>query len=207
MFKNIIFDWSGVIREVYEVHIWVVERIIKKFGGNPMAPEEIKENWEEPYMKFWNKYFPDMTLEEEQKAYVDSILDKDCPLAEFYPGMVELIKKLKAKGFKMAVLSGDPPETLLPEMKRFDLENIFIDVIVKVHGKLESLEQLIRKNNFRKEETVFIGDSNHEIEAGKEAGIGTIAVTWGFHPEKKLKDLNPDYLVRNVKELEDILLS
>ncbi|MCX6723737.1 MAG: HAD-IA family hydrolase [Candidatus Staskawiczbacteria bacterium] len=206
MFKNIIFDWSGVIREVYEAHIWVVERMIEKFGGKPMTPKEIRENWDEPYMKFWNKYFPDMTLEQEQKAYVEGILDKNCPLAKPYPEIVKLIKKLRSKNFSMAVLSGDMPETLLPEMKRFGLENIFDDVIAKVHGKLEPLEKLMEKNNFKKEETVFIGDSNHEIEAGKEAGIKTIAVTWGFHSEEKLKGLNPDYLVHNVKELENILL-
>ena len=78
--------------------------------------------------------------------------------------------------------------------------------MVKVYDKSEAIGNLLKRNNFKKEETVLIGDSNHEIEAGEQAGIKTIAVTWGFHSEKRLKELDPDYLVHNVKELEKILL-
>jgi phosphoglycolate phosphatase len=207
MFKNIIFDWSGVIKDAVEDHVWVINRMFKNLGAKEMTLEEMQQNWEQPYMKFWNKYYPEMTLEEEQKIYYQAILHEDCPPAKPYPGIVGLIKKLKKKNIFMAVLSSDAPETVLPEIKNFDLENIFDDLEIKVHDKSEVIESLISRNNFKKEETVFIGDTNHEIEVGKSAGIKTIAVTWGFYPENRLKALNPDYLVHNIKELEDILLN
>lgn len=205
-FKNIIFDWSGVIKDAVEDHVWVVNRMFKNLRGKEIDLEEMRQNWEQPYMKFWNKYYPEMTLEQEQKAYYEAILSKDCPPPKPYPGIVELIKKLKRKGFFMAILSSDAPETVFPEIKKFGLENIFDDLEVKVHDKSEMIEDLIKRNNFLKKETVFVGDTNHEIEVGKQAGIKTIAVTWGFYPENRLKVLNPDFLVHNIKELEEILL-
>jgi len=87
------------------------------------------------------------------------------------------------------------------------LENIFGEVAVNVHDKKEEITDLIKRNNFNPKETVFIGDTNLEIEAGKLAGTKTMAVTWGFYAENRLKLLNPDYLVHSVKELENILLS
>lgn len=205
MFKNIIFDWSGVIKDAVEDHVWVVNRMFKNLGAKKITLEEMRRNWEQPYMKFWNKYYPEMTLEQEQEVYYDAIFSKDCPPAKAYPGIVELIKKLKNKGIMMAVLSSDPPETLLKEVGKFGLENIFCEIINKIHDKAEGIHGLMERNNFKKEETVFIGDTNHEIEVGRQAGVKTLAVTWGFYPEDRLKTLNPDYLVHNIKELEEIL--
>lgn len=207
MFKNIIFDWSGVIKDAVVAHVWVVNRMLEKLGGKEISLEELKKNWEQLYMNFWKKYYPKLTLEEEQKLYYKVILRKDCPESDAYPGIVELIRKLKDNGLSMAVLSSDPPETLFPDIKRFGLENIFGEVVAKIHDKAEVIHELIERNNFKKEETIFIGDSNHEVEAGKGAGIKTAAVIWGFCTEEKLKATSPDFLVHNIKELEEVLLN
>ena len=206
MFKNIIFDWSGVIKDSLHSHVWVVSRMMETLGGKEISLNELQENWEQPFMNFWKKYYPELMLEEEIKIYYNVISRKDCPKSSDYIGIVRLIKKLKSKGVSMVVLSSDPPETLVPEIKEFGLENIFNEVMMKVHDKNDKIHELIKNNNFKKEETVFIGDSNHEVEVGKQAGIKTIAVTWGFCAEERLKATNPDYLVCNIKELENILL-
>ena len=206
MFKSVIFDWSGVVKDAVDAHLWVVNRMLEELGGKEITLEELKENWEQPYMIFWGKYFPDLTLEKEQELYFKTIVRTDCPKSNSYNGITAFIKKLYNGGAGLFVLSSDPKETIFPEIMEYDLENHFKEVVFKIHDKYESLEELMRKHNLKKEETVFIGDSNHEIEAGKKAGIKTIAVTWGFCTEDKLKGLNPDYLVHNIKELEEILL-
>jgi len=206
MIKNIIFDWSGVIKDCSESHVWGVGKMMEAFGGKPISKEELKNNWQQPYMDFWHKYFPNLTLEEEKEEYYKTIEREDCPKSFSYPGITELIKKLKEKDVFLAVVSSDSPKTLLPEMKEYGLENIFKEVITDVHDKTEGVNRILKDNNLDKTETVFIGDSNHEIEIGKKVGIKTIAVTWGFTSEEELKLKNPDYLVHNIKELENILL-
>jgi phosphoglycolate phosphatase-like HAD superfamily hydrolase len=54
--------------------------------------------------------------------------------------------------------------------------------------------------------TYFVGDSNHEIEVSKAVGINSIAVTWGFLSEAKLRANNPNYVVNGVSDLEKIIL-
>ena len=154
-------------------------------------------------MRFFNKYLPDLTIEEEQPVYIKAVAE--CPQSESYPGMVDLLKEFKKGGIKMVVLSSDLPITLLPEMQRFGLEDIFIDTIISAYDKSEGIGKLIERNNFKKEETIFIGDSNHEIEEGKRAGTKTGAVTWGFSTEERLKALNPDYIIRNLDDLKSII--
>ena len=150
---------------------------------------------------------PEWTIEEEQKIYYEVINREDCPKSRSYEGIVELIKTLKEKKVSMVILSSDPSITLFSEIKEFGLEDIFSEVITNSHDKAEEIHGLIKRNNFNPEETVFIGDSNHEVEVGKQAGVKTIAVTWGFCTEEKLKSTGPDFLVHNIKELEEILLT
>lgn len=206
MFKNIIFDWSGVIRDSADHQLWVVNKMFDGAGAREISMQELKENWEQPYMGFYNKYVPQWTLEQEQKAFREAIARKDCPKSHPYKDVVELIRKLEERGVLMVVLSGDDPTTIFPDVKQFGLENIFKEVVADSYDKAVEIHGLMSRNNFEKEETVFIGDSNHEVEVGKQVGIKTIAVTWGFCTEEKLKNTKPDYLVHNIKELENILL-
>jgi len=94
----------------------------------------------------------------------------------------------------------------LPEIKNYGLENIFDEVTTNAADKIVSLGKMVKKFGLNSEETYFVGDSNHEIIASKEAGAKSIAVTWGYNTEEYLKSKNPDYLVHNIKELEEILL-
>lgn len=52
----------------------------------------------------------------------------------------------------------------------------------------------------------MVGDSIGDFSQGRQAGVRTIAVTWGFHPEGLLRDALPDYIVRSPQELLLILL-
>lgn len=203
MIKNIIFDWSGVIKDCIHDQLFVVNKIFKEFGAKEISLKEFKNNWVQPYMVFYNKYLPGLTLEQEQSAYKNAIVT--CPMAHPYPGIIEEIRSLKSKGILMIVVSSDFPETLHNEIISFNLENIFIDITTNAHDKLVAIENLIDKHNFNKSETVVIGDSNHEIEAGKNLGIKTMGVTWGFTSKEKIIDANPDFVVDNIDEFKNIL--
>lgn len=205
--KNIIFDWSGVVKDAFVSHLWAVNKIFQKYGIEEMTIEGLKREWVEPYMNFYNKHMPFMTLEEEQEVYREVILDKDYPQSKSCPGVVELICELKNKGFYLAVISADFDETILPEIKSFGLENVFDDVITEVHHKDESIQKLIDKNKLDPKTTFIVGDSVNEIISGKKTGINTIAVTWGFTGGESLKKENPDYLVKNIEELRKLIYS
>jgi phosphoglycolate phosphatase len=183
-----------------------VSRMFEELGVKGVSVQEMRDNWVQPYMLFWQKYCPGITLEQEQKLYYSVITRKDCPKAQLCDGIVDLLRKLKDKNVAMVILSSDPNSTLRAELKTFGLENVFDDIMLNIHDKSEEIHKLIERNKFKKEETVFIGDSNHEVEVGRDAGIKTIAVTWGFSTDEKLRATNPDYLVHNVKELEEVLL-
>lgn len=203
-FKYIIFDWSGVIKDCLTDHLEVVNRMFTALGSPEITLAELQENWEQPYMRFYHKYLPDLTLEQEQIVYKKAV--SESPPGKPYPGIARVLRAFHEAGIKMAVLSSDFSEIILPEIKSFGLEEVFIDVRTDVHDKSDGIHEIISKNNFNKDETIFIGDSNHEIEAGRNAGVSTGAVTWGFSTEARLSAVKPDYLIRDLVDLKAVII-
>ncbi len=206
MFKNIFFDWSGVIQDSMKSHLWIINEIFAKYGAKPLSAEEIRENWEQPFMLFYNKYLPNLSFDEEMEAYKEMLLRKDRPKTNAFSGIVELIQQLKSEKRFMAIISSELEKEIVKDIKAYGLENIFDDIASNIYDKTETLRDLIKNRQINPEESCFIGDSNHEISAGKANGVKTIAVTWGFSTEQKLKLENPDFIARNAEELKRILL-
>ena len=205
--KNVIFDWSGVVRDTLTSQLWIVNRIFDTYGVAKITLEEFRENWEQPYVLFYQKYLPKDYIEEERvKIYREAVFDKDCPKSSAFPGMVEVIKSCKSNGMFLSVVSSDIAETLLLEVKEYGLEDMFNEIITDADDKFDSVQKLINDNNLHLQDTFFVGDSNHEIDVAQKVGIKSIAVTWGFTSKRKLKARNPDYIVDNVQELESIIL-
>ncbi len=204
MIKNVIFDWSGVVKDCVEDQLVIANKKLRHFGAKEISMEEMKEEWCQPWMDFYKKYIPSITMEEQEVFYKKAV--SESLKAKSFPGIPKLIKKIKESGAKVFVVSSDYPETILPEIKDFGLESVFDSVIFAAHNKEEAVCKIVESNNLEKNSTIFIGDSNHEIEVGKKLGIKTAAVTWGFSSESKLKSYNPDFLVHNLEELERAIL-
>jgi phosphoglycolate phosphatase-like HAD superfamily hydrolase len=209
MIKNVIFDWSGVINDDLLTVYKTIMEIFKKFGVKEISLEEFKEEWEQPYMRFYNKYgiFTKLPREKEEAIYgatYNSMVSK-CP-PKPYPYIKDTLQKFKKAGINMIVISSNLRETLLSDIEKFNLQEIFNEVNSDVYDKAEDIQETIQRNNFNPEETIFIGDTAHEVEAGKGASTKTAAVTWGYNNEDKLRAANPDYIIHNLEELESIIL-
>ncbi len=205
--KNIIFDWSGVVRDTVTNQMWIVNHIFKQYGVAEISTEEFRENWIQPPALFYQKYLPEGYNEiDRSKLFQELQLREDCPKATQFPEVVKIINECKDKGYFLAVVSSDFPETLLPEVKEYGLENVFSEIITDANDKLESVQKIIKESNLSLEDTFFVGDSNHEIDVAKETGIKSVAVTWGFVSEKKLRTHNPDYVANTPQQLQAIIL-
>ena len=206
MNKLIIFDWTGVIKDALTAHLWVVNRIFKNHGLSEISADEFHDNWIEPYMKFFNKYLPEMTVEEEQKEYREAAMDPEYPKSKCVEGIKEMLVKLADKKYKMMVVSSDLPETVNKELVEFGINNIFVKVISGVSDKSGAIKETVSLYSGDRNHVYIVGDSVHEIQVGKPLGIKTIAVTWGFGSKGSLESMLPDKIFEDVADLQNYLL-
>ena len=131
---------------------------------------------------------------------------------EIYDGIPELLKKLHENGVKIATASSKPTVFIEKILKHIELYD-YIDYIggtvfdEKGAGKtgilLSALENLGCTDKSR---AIMIGDRKFDIDGAKGAGIPTIAVLYGFGSETEFKEHGAEYIVKDTKEIEKIIL-
>ena len=64
---------------------------------------------------------------------------------------------------------------------------------------------ILEKYNISPNECVYIGDTDVDMQTGKNLGAFTVGVTWGFRDIKELKDNGADLIINDPSELLDLL--
>jgi phosphoglycolate phosphatase len=119
-----------------------------------------------------------------------------------YPHVKETLKNLI--NVKKAVISNkreDLSKRLLEEIRLSEYFDLIIGSDTAGERKPSPVPVLyvITKLGFSPEESIIVGDSNYDIEAGKKAGVKTVAVTYGYRPRESLTEA--DYIIDDIREL------
>ena len=127
-----------------------------------------------------------------------------------YVGAPELIRRVTEMGYRTGLVTSKNRPGALRGLKLAGIAQHF-DVLVcaddvehpKPHPEpvLKALAQL----GARAEETLFIGDSVHDMRCGRDAGVLTAAVLWGPFGRADLVNTAPDYWLENPEDLLRVL--
>ena len=216
MFTHVIFDLDGTLLDTLEdladATNWVCEQhgwpphpveAYKKFIGNGapkllerVVPAEVEQTAE----------LRQQMLEEFTLRYSAHKADKTAP----YPGMPQAVERLKKAGVVMAVLTNKPDGAAGPIVERY-----YPGVFDVVQGALPGvptkpdpapLHKLMERIGAKKETTLFVGDSNVDIQTAKNGGLHSCGVLWGFRTREELLGEGADDLAQTAEELTDLIL-
>jgi len=76
---------------------------------------------------------------------------------------------------------------------------------INVMDKRKKIHDILKDNQLRTEETLFIGDMHHDIETAQHGGIHACGVLTGYNTLEQLRRARPDLIVENLHELREIL--
>ncbi len=139
-------------------------------------------------------------------TYRDFNLANHDAMVRPYDGVVEQVHALKSRGMALGLVTSKLRSGALRGLRLAAIEAAF-DVIVgsdevtnpKPHPEpvLKALQLLHQPAA----SAVFIGDSRHDLECGRAAGVSTAAVLWGPFGRSDLEDLKPDYWLERPADL------
>lgn len=135
--------------------------------------------------------------------YRDHMLDHTAP----YPGVAETLEKLS--GHKMAVLTNKPVNFSREMITRLGFAQYFAYVyggnsFPQKKPDPIGLHQIMDDLKISKHQTLMVGDSDTDILTGRNAGVFTCGVTYGFGAHT-LQKVSPDLLVDDMRELPPML--
>jgi phosphoglycolate phosphatase len=97
------------------------------------------------------------------------------------------------------------PHTYETQAARFGIDRFITKPYIGIEDKTAKIHQILDENRLDRSETMFVGDMEHDIEAGKAGGVHTCAVLTGYNAAAKLQAMRPDLICEHLGELQQIL--
>lgn len=129
-----------------------------------------------------------------------------------FEGLNDFLNSLKKKGLKIGAYTSANrirTEVMLEIVGGREFFNAMVcgDEVTHPKPHREGVEKVAKMLGVDKDEVVFVGDSEHDILSGKNAGVITIGVTHGFGTKEALEEAGADHIVNNLRELQKVIES
>ena len=130
-----------------------------------------------------------------------------------YPGIPEVLTRLKEAGAKLYIATSKPEEFAKKIITHFDLDRYFTGIYgASMDGhrskKADVIQYALTEAQLAptKEAIIMVGDRNHDILGAQQNGLDSIGVLYGFGEETELQEAGATFLVQSPKDLGAILL-
>ena len=129
---------------------------------------------------------------------------------EVYPGVEDMLDKLRGKGYILAVASSKPERFVKKVLDHFDLTKYFQEIVgSEMNGgrtsKADVIEEALDRLHMadHREQVVMVGDKEHDVFGARKAGLQCLAVSYGYGSEEELKNANPLKIADSAQEVLD----
>lgn len=210
--KACIFDLDGTLTNTLESMTYSVNLTLEEMGLSKITKDQCRlfvGNGARVLMEKSLKAAGDTDasrIEEGMEIY-GRIFDRNCTYhVTPYKGIPEMLKALKDKGIQLAVLSNKPDRQTVKVVKAIFGEELFDYAQGQKEGirrkpEPDGVWYLMEQMHASKEECLYIGDSEVDAATGRNAGLKTIGVLWGFRDRKTLETAGADDLIDRPDEL------
>lgn len=130
---------------------------------------------------------------------------------EPYEGVFEMMAELDHQGKRMYIATSKLEKYAAKIVRHFEMDRYITRLKGADYGgskasKTDLIRGILEAEQLApSDEIVMVGDTVFDIEGGKEAGIPTVAVTWGFGKDEALGAASPDYFAHDIEELYETL--
>lgn len=159
---------------------------------------------------------PASEVNEENVARMRSLFvpyynEHGCDWTRPYDGIMDILEVLKDKGLHFAVASNKYQEGTQALVEKFFGKYDFVKILGQREGKpIKPDPQIVDEAmeglpGIRKDEVIYVGDSNVDMETGINAGVRTIGVTWGFRTREELEAYSPHALIDHPMQIIEFI--
>lgn len=212
-FDTAIFDLDGTILDTLSDLSDSVNYALKKNGLPARTEDEVRSFVGNGIRLLIERAVPENThqsvvdncFNDFKSHYKTNSTNKTKP----YDGISEVLNELKKQGIKIALVSNKADFAVQELMVRY-FPGVFDFATGERDGVRrkpypDSVFAAMEYLNADKNKTVYIGDSEVDVETARNCQIPCIAVSWGFRDREVLTKLNPEYIIDETNQITEIL--
>ena len=208
-YKTYIFDLDGTLLDTLNDLHASCNYALRTHGMPERSLEEVRQFVGNGVKKLMERAIPDglenplfeETLQTFRQHYLLHNLDTTLP----YPGIMDMLQQLKAQGKRIAVVSNKFYAATQDLCKHF-----FGDTIQVAIGEREDIKkkpapdtvlEALRQLQVTRQDAVYVGDSEVDVETARNSGIPCISVLWGFRSKSFLLSHGATTFIETPNEL------
>ncbi len=214
-YDTVIFDLDGTLMDTLEDLANAVNEILRRNGYPVRTIGEVRRIVGNGLRQTLTLCLPEGTKEqvvdellpEFASYYQEHCQEKTKP----YDGIMDVLRELYERGFKLAIVSNKRDEAV----KTLNREcfQAYVKVAIgenesagiKKKPAPDTVFQALNELGSKKEQAVYVGDSEVDRKTAENAGLPCVSVDWGFRDREELEKLKPAYLISRPEELLEIL--
>jgi phosphoglycolate phosphatase len=206
-FDLVVFDWDGTLMDSAGAIVRAIMAACMDLGVAPPSEERARHVIGLGLADALRHAVPDLALEAYPRMaerYRHHYLAADHEL-ELFGGTREMVEWLGGQGLLLAVATGKSRKGLDRALGQSGLEASFHatrcadECYSKPHPAM--LEELMAELGVIRQRTVMIGDTIHDLQMARNAGVAGVAVSFGAHPRAVLEAERPLACVASPAEL------
>ena len=204
--RNVIFDWSGTLVDDLPA-VWAATNHVLRQAGRPeLSLAAFRAEFCLPFTGFYDRHVPDVPLAQ-LETWFHTFFQTAQDSVVVLPHAREFLQFCRQRGWRTFVLSTVRQDHFARQAERTGLGR-FIDLsYVGIRDKRRKIHALMAENGLHPDETLLVGDMQHDIETARHGGVRAAAVLTGYNTLAQLRAAGPDLIVEHLGELQGRLES
>lgn len=211
--KGILFDLDGTLLDTLDDLTAAVNVALGRFGHPARTRAEVRRFVGNGVRRLMEQAVPPGLAGAEFEACFQAVREYYAAHSNVqtapYEGVLPLLKGLGERGIPMALVS-NKPDGPVADLARLHFPGVFAVTVGDSPLRrrkpapdmpLYALEKL----GLRREEAVYVGDSEVDVKTARNAGVPVVSVTWGFRDREELETLRPDWMIDRPEELLEMM--
>ena len=178
--------------------------VLTQAGQPAMSLAQFRAEFSLPFKKFYDRHTPHVPMAQLEEWFHAEFRQSQASVCELphARAFLEFCRAKKFRTFLLSTVHGDHFKVQCG-VTGFDafLEKPYTDV----WDKREKIHEILRENRLKPDETLFIGDMEHDIATAKHGGVHSCAVLTGYNTLEQLRAAGPDLIVEHLSELRGLL--
>jgi pyrophosphatase PpaX len=187
------------------VCFYAFQAVFKDFDNKEVTPDKIKAMFGPSETGIIRENLMNSNYDKAIELYYEKYSEKHQELVLENVEINDLLLFLKKEGYKLGIVTGKASRSLLISLDCLNMKDLF-DVIItgddvsipKPHP--EGLNKALAQLNIKNTDAIFLGDSDADILAGKQANIHTIGVQWLPNYQTLEFGVQPDQMLSSIHE-------
>jgi phosphoglycolate phosphatase-like HAD superfamily hydrolase/ADP-ribose pyrophosphatase YjhB (NUDIX family) len=202
--RNIIFDWSGTLVDDLPAVLKASNFVLMQSGKPTLSLEQFRVEFQLPFTGFYNRHAPDVPMAQLEEWFHAEYRQSQDSVTEL-PHAREFLEFCRANRFRTFLLSTVHGDHFKAQCQTNGFDAYIDKPYTGVWDKRKKIHDILRENDLRPEETLFIGDMEHDIATAKHGGVHSCAVLTGYNTLEQLRAAEPEVIVEHLAELRRVL--